>query len=260
MMTYKETKRTVASLLAEEPRFEAERLPSAAIDHSRLMPTILSEIGSFTRSPEESLRHNQDYRIALSRAVSMECAGGAPVERCRIWFRCLASLAAWTPPNATHAASIGESAVWAALAGWFDASPPTGWPEDPNTKATPERVVYRLLTRKAIEACSPPTLFDDKIWEELCSDIETRQDASAARSFRALAAWWLKEYKASETLPYEPERFSTFEPAPNAALAIALVRDGMQIGFQRAKHERFYYVARMLARAQSELSPSIHGT
>lgn len=251
MMSYAETKRAVESVLAEPPRFEGERLPSAACDWARLMPTILSEVSALTSSPEESLGHNRSYRIALRRAASMECAAGVSLDRCRTWFRCVASLAAWAPPGVTQAVSIAECAVWAALAGWFDAAPPGGWPDDCTTEATSERVLYRLLTRKAIEMHSPRTLFENRLWEDLCRDIEEGQDILVEHGFQSLAAWWLEEYEACETPPYDPEHFSTFEPAPNAALAIASCRDGMRVRFNLKEHERFFYVARMLVEAES---------
>jgi len=244
-MSYAETKQAVTLLISELPRLETERIPSAASDWARLMPGILLQVHALTLSPEESHSHNQNYRTALLRAASIDCAGGAPVERCRSWFRCLASLAAWTPSTSAQMANLGEATIWAALAGWFDAAPPSGWPEDPKTNATSDRIIYRLLTRRPVETNSPRELFENREWEDLCTAMESSQADAAARCFRSLAAWWIKEYRASETSAYDPDNFSTFEPAPNAALAIALVRDHMDIRFHKEAHERFYYVARM---------------
>ncbi|MFQ4136451.1 hypothetical protein PGN35_009030 [Nodosilinea sp. PGN35] len=247
MISYEETKRTVLSLLANIPTFGPERLPAAAHDYQRLIPAITSEVISYTASPEQSKRHNHDYRVVLLRIVSIECAAGASVERCRTWFYCLASLSAWIPSDTTQPVNIGESAIWAALAGRFDDPAFANWVNDPNTKSISDRVVYRLLTGKSVDVQTPKPLFEESFWKDLCSALETKQSELASFTFQAIADWWLSEYQSCETPAYDPENFSTFEPAPNAALAVALIRDQMQIQLHQLAHRRFYYVALMLA-------------
>lgn len=247
MIAYEEVKQTVMSLIEDTPILGLERLPTATRDYHRLIPKILSEVRAFTVSPEESRRHNQDFRIAILRIASIECAAGASVERCRTWFYCLASLAAWTPMGNTQPIDIGEAAIWAALAGQFQNPILTAWTEDPDTRAITDRVVYRLLTRKPIDVQSPHSLFEDQFWQNLCSAMENGQSEPTTFAFQAIANWWLSEYENTETPAYDPEQFSTFEPAPNAALAIALIRDQMAIQFHQSDHRRFYYAALMLA-------------
>ena len=252
-MSYEETKQTVTSLLAERPQLGPERLPTAADDYGRLMPAMLSEVRSLTLSSEKSVGHNRDYRVALLRVASIECAAGAGIERCRTWFHCLASLASWTPPDASGWMNDSEAAIWTSLACHYDASIFTEWPDDPCTETTSDRVVYRLLTQKRVVMKSDRVLFENRFWEDLCLAVEEGQSATAGQAFQSIADWWLAEYRDSETPVYDPEHFSTFEPAPNAALAIALIGRQMQIYFHRPEHQRFYYVALMLAQAQSEI-------
>jgi hypothetical protein len=117
------------------------------------------------------------------------------------------------------------------------------WPEDPDTAAASQRAIYRLYTRKPVEL-PPSELHDDELWSELVTAVERRNAAAATATFVAIAEWWLEEYRATGTEAYDPENFSTFEPTPNAALAIAL-HMGMDIRLPGEEHRRFYYVALM---------------
>jgi hypothetical protein len=243
-MTYGDVKRTVEALVAEPPQLGPERLPSAAVDHARLAPAIHAEVAAYARSPEESARHDRELRDALLRIASIECASGSPPERCMRWFECIGALAAWTPPGAAEPLAPAEAAIWLALAGRFDDPAAGGWPDEPGTAATPDRAVFRLFTRKPVELASSD-LHDDRLWVELADALERRDEAAAGRAFDAIASWWLEEYDAAGTPAYDPERFSSFEPAPNAALAIARRRDGLRIQPSGEERRRFYYVALM---------------
>lgn len=249
MITYEDTKQTVLTLLAEAPLLGSERLPNASRDYHRLIPEIISEVRSFTVSPEQSRRHNRDYRIALLRIASIECAAGVSIERCRTWFYCLASLAAWIPSDTTQPIDPAESVIWSALALQFQRDVFIEWPDDPDTRSISDRVIYRLLTQKTVDTYSLHPLFEEQYWEDLCSAIEAHLSEPATRAFQEIADWWLSEYQSCETSSYDPEHFSTFEPAPNAALAIALIRERMQIQLHQLAHRHFYYVALMLSEA-----------
>ncbi len=249
MMTYGTTSQRVISLLAEEPVLGPERLPTAAGDYRRLAPAILREVASLSHSPEQSLVHNREFRTALLRLASIECAAGAAIERCQSWFDCLASLASWTSPGTSGWIDAGEAAIWTALALRLEITNFSVWPEDPGTESTSDRVVYRLLTQKPLVTRSDRRLFENGLWEDLCSAVEDGHSVAAGRCFRSIADWWLAEYRDTETPTYDPEHFSTFEPAPNAALAIALISRRLEIHFDRTEHQRFYYVALMLREA-----------
>lgn len=247
MISYSEVKGQATSLLSTDPPLGPERLPSAAADYRRLIGSAASEVRSFAASPEETRGHNRDFRVALSRIASIECAAGAPVQRCRTWFHCLSSLAAWRPPDSSKPLSVTDASIWAALAGNFADQAFRSWPTEPDAEATPDRVVYRLMTGHKVEMPLSRGLFDNALWEDLGTALETHDARTASRTFRAIAKSWLEDYEASETSPYDPQNFSTFEPAPNAALAIAMKREHMQIHLRRVQYENFYYVALMLA-------------
>jgi hypothetical protein len=237
----------ISALLAEPPGFGAERWPSAAQDHARLMPVFQGSVDSARRSADDSLDHNRSYREAVLRVVSIDFAAGAPAPRCRRWFRCLASLAAWTPAGATQPASLTDAAIWTALAGDYDVR---AWPDGRaslDEGVFSDEVVYRLLARQPLPI-SDSRLFDHPRWRELCVALEATHADEAARCFASIADYWLAEYAASDTTDYDPELACTFEPAPNAALAIALGRDRMPIRFARAEHDRFYRLAQLMTR------------
>lgn len=247
MDTYEKIKQNIASLLKEAPSFCLERLPRAFQDYQRLSPNLILSIRSLTVSSEVSKTHNRDYRNAILQLVSIEAAAGASVRRCRSWFCCLAALSAWIPPNSVQAVNITEAATWTALAGKFEANLFADWPDTPCIEATSSRTVYRLLTGKTIDFALERNLFDNSLWEDLCFTIESKETNLAKNSFSLIADWWLSEYEDSETLAYDPLNFSTFEPEPNAALLISLVRDRMPINFDKDVYKKFYYIALMLS-------------
>ena len=247
MMTDEEMRQTISALLEEEPVLGLERLPSAVLDYHRLIPSIRAEVHSRMLSAEQSVRHNRDYRSAILRLVSVECAAGVSVARCKTWFYCLACLSLWKPLESQSPVDPADAAVWAALSGRIHSQIHTQWPVEPGSEGTTARVVYRLYTQIKVEMQSPPLLFDNKYWEDLCTSIEADQVDASSKAFRSIASWWIKEYRNTETSAYDPEHFATFEPAPNAALTISLLHRRMPIRLHKLAHRRFYYVALMLS-------------
>jgi hypothetical protein len=246
-MTYDEARECARALLEDPVSPGPERLPSAIRDFERAYPSITAEVRSFSSVQTQSVRHNLDFQTALLRIASIECAAGASEARCREWFRCLASLAAWVPTGAATPLRPESAAIWAALACDFDDPAIATWPDEPGVEATPERVVYRLTTRKAVQPTAPRNRFDNALWEDLCAAVEARRESAVSAALQSIADWWWSENRGAGVPDFDPDRFSTFEPTPNAALALALARDRMEIELDAPERERFYYVGLMLA-------------
>jgi hypothetical protein len=250
-MTYSATKAVVAALLAETPVLGPERLPSAARDFERLMPAIRAGVAASACSPEESRRHNREFRAALLQIVSLESAAGASIQRCRRWFRCLRALSAWRPVDADAPISSSDAAIWWSLDAGFREPPPADWPETADAEGAEEQAIYSLVTGNR-PRFRPRDLHDDVLWKRLHVAIEQGHSSVAAQLFASIADWWLEEYAATDTAPYDPEHHATFEPGPNAALALALLRERLEIPVLAAKHQRFYYVALMVAQDEGD--------
>jgi hypothetical protein len=130
----------------------------------------------------------------------------------------------------------------------FDDPAIDGWPDEPGSVATSERVVYRLVTGKRIEVGTSSDLHDDRLWRQLLAAIEDRSGDRTAAALSSIAHWWLAEYRATDTPAFDPEHFASFEPTPNAVMALASIRDGLHIKLRSEEARAFYFVAEVVAR------------
>ncbi len=245
-MSYRATKRAVAELLAATPDLGPERLAGARRDYDRLLPAIWREVEAQAGSREESPGHNLDLRLALLRIVSMESAAGISVDRCRAWFGCLGALAAWVPPDTDLPIDVVDAAAWAALAGQFHDDSSLRLPPDPKSGVPAHRVLHSLVTGSGHVETDDRSA-ESRAWIDLHDALRRADAAAAGRAFREVADWWLEEYRQSDTPAYDPDNFPTFDPHLNAALAIAMIRDGLDIALPCPEHRKFYFVALMLA-------------
>jgi hypothetical protein len=243
MSHLKVVKNLAAALLREAPTFGEERFPGAARDYAELSPDARSTVAAMTAQPDESRVFRQEYRRAILQLVSQECAAGALAERCRAWFSCLAELARSPLPGSHMPADPVEAATYSALAGDFLNTPIDQWPDDLVTRQTSERVLYMLMTGKRLNLPLAEDLFDYRYWLQLQEAIEHNDARSAQAAFISLADWWLAEYRDAEVPVHNPSSTPSFEPLPNAALAIANLRQGLGIEFEAQLHRQFYVAA-----------------
>ena len=246
MASLQEIKSKVAALLRQPTEFGAERIPGATDDYVRISGRVRSSLEWMNLRTDESQQHNKDYRLLLLELVSLECAAGADAQRCRAIFSCIAEVSRLSLPGSNLPADPSDAMTYAALAGEFSKDHYDAWPNDIPSLQTSERVLYMLMTGKQLSLPIDARLFDDRHWIELY-DAFMRNDAEGVRAaLISLADWWLSEYEDTEMPIYAPDKYpSFFEPDPNAALAIANLREGMNIDFDREEHKMFYLAARL---------------
>ena len=236
-------KNRVSTLLRDAPVFGEERFPGAARDYADLSPDVRAAIAAMTAQPDESRGFRQEYRRAMLQLVSQECAAGTIAERCRAWFFCLAELARCPLPGSHAPADAVEAVTYYALAGNFLKTSHDEWPDDLANQQTSVRVLYMLMTGKRLNLPVAEDLFDYSYWLQLHDAIARNNAKSAQAAFVALADWWLAEYRDAEVPVYNPSAIPSFEPLPNAALAIANLRQGLGIEFEAPLHKQFYVAA-----------------
>ena len=234
----------IAALLAEPLALGEERLPGALDHYTRLSSDVAALVLDLANSRSGESAHHRDLRDLLAQLVSLESAAGAPPSRCRHWFLLLSALDAWTPPGSDVSISAPHAAAWSALAGEYH-NEDIKWPLDLTSMALPDLALYRLYTRRPA-VFEGADLHDDLLWVGIVQAVEVGEAQAATAAFVALADWWLQEYESSGTAGGNPEQYLSFEPLPNAALALCTVRDGMAILPQGVDRQRFYYVALML--------------
>jgi len=240
-----ETQDQVLQLLQAEPVFGTERIKGALADYQRLAAPVQKTLGTIKALREDLKEHSTFYRKALLQLVSLECAAGAEVDRCRAWFTCLAELACRPLPGTGQPIDPVEAVTYFALAANFATEIYTTWPEDLETQQTSERVLYHLMTGKPIPLPETDPFFDGPHWLRLYRAIMTHTLDEAQTASIGLADWWLREYRVSEVPVYDPEEYPCFEPVCNAVLAVALLRERMPIAFVEASHKQFYIAALM---------------
>lgn len=239
-----ETAETLRQLVAAEPALGPERVPGGAGEYARLAPAPRTSVAYMAGSPpHEWPAHYHTYRRALVQMASLECAAGAPVERCLSWFRCIADLAG-APGADGQPVNAAEAVVYTALARRFGdaARVPGGVPEGQMA----ERVLHALLTGAPLPPPQDPALFDNAHWAGLGRALRSGDRDAAQRAFIAIADWWISEYEDSGVPRFDLSEYPVFEPAPNAALAFANHSRGLGISFTDPGHRLFYVAALMV--------------
>ncbi len=245
MAGMQEIKSKVAALLRQPTEFGAERIRGAADNYARLSGPVRSSLEWMNLRTDESEQHIKDYRLTLRELVSLECAAGADAQRCRAIFSCIAELGRLSLAGSNLPIDPSRAVIYAALAGDFSKDHYDAWPNDIPSLVTSERVIYMLMTGKQLSLPTDAQFFDNRHWRELY-DAFTRNDAEGVRAaLISIANWWLSEYEDAERPVYDPERYPLFESDANAALAIANLREGMNIDFDLEEHKLFYIAARL---------------
>lgn len=238
-----EIKSHVSTMLKQSPPFGTERFPGAANDYIQISPNIISAIMTMNAQTDESQEHNNSYRLYILKLVSLECAAGASAQRCRAWFQCLAELASCSLSDSFAPIDPVEAVTYFALAGNFSKAMYDKWPDDLDTKQIPDRIIYMMMTGKQLDISASAKLYDNQYWLNLYDSINHKDEAGAQAAFISIAEWWLSEYRDSEVPFYDPQSYPYFEPIPNAALALAKLRESMNIGFDSEEQRQFYVAA-----------------
>jgi hypothetical protein len=230
-------------LLAEEPALGPERLPGGTGEYARLAPEPRATIAYMAGSPPEQWpAHYRTYRTALLRLASLECAAGASVDRCLRWFRCIADLAS-APLAGGEPADASTAVTYTALARDFENPARLSGPVPDGP--IPERVLHALLAGAPLPRSEQRPLFDHEHWAALGQAIRAGDGDAARRAFIGIAEWWISEYEDSGVPRFDLSEYPAFEPAPNAALAIANYAERLGIDFDDPDHRLFYVAALM---------------
>lgn len=240
----------IERLLKSSLGFEPERVSGGAADYQRLAPEWLERLKGISSLDAQAF-HN-DYSVVLKinyireaifRLCSLECAAGAPAERCRKWFQCLAVIDSHKLLEEMYPVNSEEAVSFFALARDFSLERYQGWPEKADYDGVSSSILYELMTGKIQDFHNVDAGFDDVHWLRLYEAIKARGVKNVQRASMELADYWYHDYEINEVPINDLARYPCFEPDCNAVLAIALYREKIPVIFNEEKYRRFYLAA-----------------
>jgi len=240
-------KEQILQLIQVPPVFGAERIAGGTADYARLAPDWLASLSGIDRLEAAAWQRDNSFvlkikylRQAIFRLSSLECAAGAPAERCRMWFRCLASILSQKLIGENYPIDSEEAVTFFALARDFSLERYQDWPEKSDFEGVSSRILYGLMTGYPVVLPEENPAYDDEYWLQLYQAITQKNGTKVKAACMALADYWLHDYEVNEVPVYDQEQFPCFEPDCNAILAIALYREQIPVVFEEEKYRRFY--------------------
>lgn len=243
-----EIKERIKQLENLDYRFVRERLHRAEADFIHLYPKYMERLTDVYRWGENLCNYDYQFFPALERLkndaillATLACAAGADWSICREWYLLIAELCSFQKKEENLPFNQAEFLVYLALAGDFSREKMEFWPSLPqDSQATPDLILYSLMIGNPLTIDRRNLVFDDAIWLRFYDALSAGDTFGVKAACEDFAKYFWNTCEANEMPVYSPEEYPCFEPVYNAALAIALYREGMDISFEAEQYEKFY--------------------
>lgn len=192
---------------------------------------------------------NYDYQLfpALERIknhaillAALACGAGAEQADCREWYLLIAEICSFQRKDEELPFDTSEFIIYLALARKYSQEKYQLWPSTPDSQAVPDIILYALITGNPLRLDRSREYHDDAIWFRYYDALVAEDTSGVKAACMDFARYFWQQCEATDTPIYAPENYPCFEPKYNAALAIALHCENMEISFEEDPFERFY--------------------
>ncbi len=224
-----------------------ERLPGAKLDFLTLYPKHMEYLTDVYRWEEKFWSYDYQLFLALEQVknhaillATLACGAGAEQADCREWYLLISEICSFQRKEEKLPFHTSEYIIYLALSGEYSQKKFRQWPSVPDSQAARDLILYALMTGKPLKIDRSRVLYDDGIWLRFYDALAAGDSNGVKAACIDFARYFWQQCEATGTPVYAPEDYPCFEPDYNAALAIALYRDGMDISFESEQYERFY--------------------